>query len=337
MSHFSVLVVSSERPTHEVLKAILQPWHEFECTGIDDQYVQDVDRTKEAIEHCAGRDNKEESIADALEGWYGWKAIGPDEVPSMTGEHQYGYVRLNAEGGIMQAIARTNPNKKWDWWVLGGRWKGMLRMSAAGEVRHVETTKEALDRRTLQGEPGLMGSAYSDSPSAIDICQRRDLDIAGMKAEAVAKRREAWRSTVEAAKNAGVFTDEAALDDLRRQHALASAAEVERFKVTPGVDRRAHYKEHMPAHLAELDDVFDYLIWPRTTKADKPISEWIDAAPALQTFAVVKDGQWVERGSMGWFGCVTDEKDEDAWGAAFAKMLDAIPGDHWLAVVDCHI
>lgn len=40
---------------------------------------------------------------------------------------------------------------------------------------------------------------------------------------------------------------------------------------------------------------------------------------------------------MGWFGCVTDEKDEDAWGAAFAKMLDAIPGDHWLAVVDCHI
>lgn len=49
MSHFSVLVISPTELTTETLGAILQPWHEFECTGKDDQYVQDVDITEEAL------------------------------------------------------------------------------------------------------------------------------------------------------------------------------------------------------------------------------------------------------------------------------------------------
>lgn len=53
MSHFAVLVVTDERPTEEVLRPILQPWHEFECTGTDDEYVRDVDVTEEARKEYA--------------------------------------------------------------------------------------------------------------------------------------------------------------------------------------------------------------------------------------------------------------------------------------------
>lgn len=50
MSHFSVIVVTKEEPSADVLAAALQPFHEFECTGIDDQYIQDIDITDEAVQ-----------------------------------------------------------------------------------------------------------------------------------------------------------------------------------------------------------------------------------------------------------------------------------------------
>lgn len=34
---------------------------------------------------------------------------------------------------------------------------------------------------------------------------------------------------------------------------------------------------------------------------------------AIATFAVVKDGEWHERGNIGWFGMVSDEKNKDDW------------------------
>lgn len=44
MSHFTCIVIG---PDHE---AQLQPYHEYECTGTDDQYVTDVDETEEVRE-----------------------------------------------------------------------------------------------------------------------------------------------------------------------------------------------------------------------------------------------------------------------------------------------
>ena len=44
MSHFTVMVIGPD------YKGQLQPFHEFECTGEDDQYVQEIDKTDEARE-----------------------------------------------------------------------------------------------------------------------------------------------------------------------------------------------------------------------------------------------------------------------------------------------
>lgn len=55
------------------------------------------------------------------------------------------------------------------------------------------------------------------------------------------------------------------------------------------------------------------------------------------TFAIVKDGQWYEKGKMGWFGCASDEKDEGAWNSEYAKLIDSLPADTLLTIVDCHI
>lgn len=55
------------------------------------------------------------------------------------------------------------------------------------------------------------------------------------------------------------------------------------------------------------------------------------------TFALLKDGMWYERGKMGWWCAVSDEKGECDWGSEFEALMDEIPDDAVLTVVDCHI
>lgn len=64
---------------------------------------------------------------------------------------------------------------------------------------------------------------------------------------------------------------------------------------------------------------------------------YINKAKALSAFAVLKDGKWYERGEMGWFACVSNEKSDDQWDEEFNKLIDGLPGDTLLTVVDCHI
>ena len=54
-------------------------------------------------------------------------------------------------------------------------------------------------------------------------------------------------------------------------------------------------------------------------------------------FAIVKDGEWYERGEMGWWAIVSNEKEKDDWETEVKALLKDIPGDTLLTVVDCHI
>jgi hypothetical protein len=58
---------------------------------------------------------------------------------------------------------------------------------------------------------------------------------------------------------------------------------------------------------------------------------------AIVTFAVLKDGKWYERGKMGWWGCIADEKNKDDWNNEFNKLIDTVPGETLLTIFDCHI
>lgn len=63
----------------------------------------------------------------------------------------------------------------------------------------------------------------------------------------------------------------------------------------------------------------------------------IQRKQALVPFAVVKDGKWYERGSMGWFACVSGEMDREQWAEQVAQLFDGLPPDTLVTVVDCHI
>lgn len=62
--------------------------------------------------------------------------------------------------------------------------------------------------------------------------------------------------------------------------------------------------------------------------------DWEDILP----FAFVTPiGEWHERGKMGWWACVFNEKATDNWKSEFKEFLDNLDEDTIVTVVDCHI
>lgn len=76
----------------------------------------------------------------------------------------------------------------------------------------------------------------------------------------------------------------------------------------------------------------DYIPGNEAKTSDIPV-EKISAPYAF----VTPDGEWVERGEMGWFGTASNEMDEDEWDARFREYLKTLGKDVVLTVVDCHV
>lgn len=307
MSHFTVLVIGAE-PEKQ-----LQPFHEFECTGTNDQYVQEIDRTEEARTEYAEREDKSEGLAAFIEGWYGHEVVPFGEKPDLEGRHQFGYVLVNEAGEVEKVVRRTNPNKQWDWYVLGGRWSGMFRLKPGATSGVV-------------GSPGLF---TAEAPAGYaDAALKGEIDFEAMRIEAEGKAAEdydAIRSIIEP----HLATPVVPWPELRAKY-LGDSPEL------PGGIQAARDTYHAQPAVAALSKAHPF----------KDIEVYLgDRATFIRhagiqsgmTFAVVKDGQWYERGSMGWFGFVADEKDRGAWIEEFGKLVDSLPDDTLLSVYDCHI
>ena len=139
MSHFVVMTIGDD------YEAQLAPYHEFECTGENDQYVQDVDITEEFLGEMERAEEGEDPLTCALE-YYGYenRVVSDESEIDRDDDHKYGYVVMK-DGQVIKAVRRTNPNAKWDWYCVGGRWTGFLRLKdgAKGEL----------------GRPGVFGNS----------------------------------------------------------------------------------------------------------------------------------------------------------------------------------
>lgn len=283
----------------------LQPYHEFECTGTDDKYVIDQDLTEEARkEYDSQPDKDKRSFAAFINDWYGLKALAAhDQQPDLAGDHKYGHVQLDERGEVVKVVKRTNPNKKWDWWVIGGRFSGRITLKPGAQGTH--------------GKPGVFGN-----PTGIDQCNKGDIDFDTMKAE----------------------------------NARLAAEQYDHFAtVTQGTEFPPTWKEVREKYEEDKIDLAraEYANFPmiKAMRADKKLSwcspeafgpdkqAFIDQSvkKTLVPFAMLVNGKWHERGSMGWFGMVSDEKEQTSWEDEFQALFDAVPDDETITMVDCHI
>jgi hypothetical protein len=83
----------------------------------------------------------------------------------------------------------------------------------------------------------------------------------------------------------------------------------------------------------------DLLIWEDLADYQMTRKEFVDRARAgaISTFAVLKDGKWYEKGEMGWWAIVSNEKDRGDWLREYQDLVLGLPDDTLLTVADCHI
>ena len=61
---------------------------------------------------------------------------------------------------------------------------------------------------------------------------------------------------------------------------------------------------------------------------------WKDSTP----FAFITPiGEWCEKGKMGWWAVVFNEKEKSNWETEFKKFVDGLDEDTMVTIVDCHI
>jgi hypothetical protein len=239
----------------------------------------------------------------------------------------------------------NNPQAKWDWWVIGGRWNGLLKLK--NENGRPDTA--------TRGRPGVMGSLNTD----IDRCDSalsKNINWQGMKQEDIdyrAKRWEALHRGLEIAAQLEDIDDVihafdtlasevgkeqgwSQLDSERLEETYARNPEVS-HEIWPTILDYARYR--FAEFYAEAKRNVDFFMttYDETKELLLPFDEYMEKynAPA-RTFAFIDtEGKWNERGDMGWFGMVMDEQPD--YDNIFWKFIDALEDDQRLYVVDCHI
>ncbi len=283
MSHFSVLVVAANP------EAALQPFHEFECTGINDEYIVDVDNTAEVQEHINAN-----SLAEAID-YFGLKLVSDTSAADKNGSHKFGYAIVQ-DGRLIKAVHRTNPHRKWDWWVVGGRFRNKLILKDGSNSNQAPAG-------TIDWEAMIAREAHAAAQShdaITGVVAGRDVTT---WADTV-KRIDAGEIKIDEAR--AMYNGQAIVKELIEKDAIDAWGGAEELSMVIGTERGEFIKRKSELNAA--------------------------------TWGFLHNGEWSERGRMGWFG--TSDADDSSvtdYASKFWASVRALPAEIQVTCVDCHI
>lgn len=366
MSHFTVLVIGDD-PDEQ-----LAPYHEFECTGVNDEYIQEIDKTEEYREEYESRTetllkspegelvplhddrfyrekteeeksggpfpsrqvhdvpddweavekpkSETQSFAEFIEDWAGHSTVLEGEKPNLDGEHKYGYTVIGEDGEVIKSINRTNPNAKWDWWVVGGRWTGMLKLKEGAKGQ--------------QGDPGLMTDSAPEG--WVDSALKGDIDWEGMQYESLKRAEKKWQEYQDLLQKEPVATANPKVKKWKQWWEDNSYPN-DSYPTTPQEDfdsLQGLIQHHYDIHCAQEAGVIGFF------DSEVPDhDEYIERQSWFGTYAVVKDSEWYAKGEMGWWGISSESEDEaKEWeGSFYEQWIEPLDDDTLITIVDCHI
>ena len=329
MSYFTVLVkVDAERLAKnngkigDAIAEILAPYQENNMGDCPDEYLAFNDRTEEVEEQA--------NEVIAADSYYG------KQHPDMVGK-----TYLEANDGDMDALVEVhfgykkneagrygyyeNPNAKWDWYQVGGRWTGALR------VKEMAVSAQ-------KGEPSLLavmaavenGEKLEDDPHTADVARIDEIDFEGMDLEVGTKIEAFWAKwqrlpEVKKRKEEG---KEPEGDDMWLEYDVMQT--LQSLGLTTLVSEPEFNEDRKMVKPA----VYDTQSF--TLEDLKQNYRWYWE---FGTWAVVDNDGWHEKGKMGWWGLndATPEGREN-WSKSYVdRFLRNEKSDTLLAVVDCHI
>jgi hypothetical protein len=357
MSHFTCLVIGPD------YKAQLQPFHEFECTGIDDQYVVDQDRTEEARKTYAeattphARNDATGEVICAYDDRF-YRDFTPEEQEKLhplggsgcggglswtskdwgdglgyrakVHEIPAGWTKISVPTSEVEPFAEFIEGYYGGSVLRHGEERtndhGFIEVNEAGEVvRFVDRTNPNAhwDWYVIGGRwEGFFPLKHG---STADQVRKGDVDFKRAREEAAQKGAlvfDAWARCWSGASHPDPWSAfyERIADGYTIDQARAD------YHAQPTIQRwnSGEGRHHMRCPVETYG--FDRETYVRSCSDH-----------ALVPHAIVKDGKWHERGDMGWWGMVSNEKDQGEWDAEVQRLYDDLPDDTILTLVDCHI
>jgi len=209
----------------------------------------------------------------------------------------FGYTPIPDKPGRFGRL--TNPNAKWDWWQVGGRYSNRL------------ITKD--------------GTSCNDRLVG-------DLDMDRMlkaRREAYAKDYDALEDAYNKANKVVGRTFSASI--ARYKEILAELRAGIDLKNGPPVYELVTANPEAAELRNSLCRIWDIDLMAPTRE------EYTDQGRVISCYAYVKDGVWHGKGKMGWWGMSSGDADEKAWQAEIGSMVAGLRPTDYLIIVDCHI
>lgn len=358
MSHFTVLVaLPKETPlegVEEALGTVLEPWNEN--TEVEPYRLYEDGRPEDHWGHDSTYENAlPPAEGDAVP--LTWEAY----VPAFNERWGDEPLEYDAELGKAYHMTTYNPNSKWDWWQVGGRWSNAL------------LAKPTVDLSALLWSPSHWTEQYGNSiPKGRDENGRyhcnggrlMDLDLEAMQASAVAQATEEYDRYAAAigdligeTKPWGHFWGLAQAGAYDERVAELNASVTNSIVLPDAVQELVGGRGQQEVHprdiarqeynaqpgIVRLNEHEDYRRYFGCVVEKFKLGREEHIARASRNFMpgyamVTLDGQWLACGKMGWWGMGSDEEGTvDAFKQEIKTYLAGLDPETILVLVDCHI
>ena len=240
-------------------------------------------------------------------------------------------------GGTGRVMSTYNPESKWDWWTVGGRWNGYFKPEW-------DPTK---DEANLEECWHCKGTGFRKDERALgwarDKAFAQWIEDSGLTEEEKGELKDLWVDNDSPLKGLGQKVLSTGLlfdwiakvpDAIGEPVGLAFRAIVKRTReegypcngCTDGKSIKFPSNQEQRGVISSV------------TKVLQLNKEGHNVIP----FAILThredygDHQWMQRGEMGWWAVVHDGKDQDDWKSQVLQVLEDHIGDAAI-IVDCHI
>lgn len=236
---------------------------------------------------------KYETLGDFIEDWAGYQYES----------------RMNAWGRW------HNPNAKWDWYVIGGRWAGLL-LTMRGKTVDLANAGDV-------DWDGIANDTVARNLTTYDRIQKALAKVDTMSREAIQAAYGHFHNGIEGWTQA-YFDDSI---EIRAKH---------RKEVFPTLDGYIRWQAMEAETWKELTLL---LTWDDIKRYLSPREDFIEYhAARAQTYAFLDlKNRWNQRGEMGWWGADDEGKGTPNYDAVWWEFVRLLPSDQRVYIVDCHI
>lgn len=215
-----------------------------------------------------------------------------------------------------------NPQAKWDWYSIGGRWMGFFPVKPGARI--------------FLGRAGAFDNKPTEGGS--DICRIGDLDWERITDEMNKRAIEFWDAFVvfrehgkhtDPEKNEPFGVRSTALD-MGLCQVVRDEAEGKRLGGFRWGDQNA---------MSESDERRNWYDVYSDIDQETFFRNWLEYFCPIRSYAILNDDGWHQPGEMGWWGCdsATSESRREYAQSFLGKFIRDVDPESLLVVVDCHI